>query len=64
MSRIASDASFGRSREHALPAAQRAGLRRTRRVCAVGRAHELGCQRLVASDARMRHLIWLQWVAA
>jgi integrase/recombinase XerD len=31
VSRIASDASFGSSRGHALPAAQRAGLRRTRR---------------------------------
>jgi len=31
VSRIASDASFGSSREHALPAVQRAARRRTRR---------------------------------
>ena len=31
VSRVASDASFGSSREHALPAVQRAALRRTRR---------------------------------
>jgi len=64
VSRIASDASFGSSREHALPAAQRAGVGRTRRGGAAGRARDLGCQQPIASDAGMRHLIWLQWVAA
>jgi len=38
MSRIASDASFGTSREHALPAAQRAALRPAWRAGAAGGA--------------------------
>ena len=38
VSRIASDASFGGSREHALPAARRAALRRVRRARAAGGA--------------------------
>ena len=38
VSRIASDASFGRSREHALPAAQRAALRHVWRAGAAGGA--------------------------
>jgi integrase len=64
VSRIASDASFGRLRGHALPAAQRAALRRARHAVRRAVPRDLGCQQLVASDAGMRHLIRLQWVAA
>ena len=64
VSGVASDASFGRSRGHALPAAQRAALRRAQRAGTAGGARDLGCQQLVASDARMRHLIRLRWVTA
>ena len=42
VSRVASGASFGGSREHALPAAQRAALRRLRRAGAAGGAVTCG----------------------
>ncbi len=62
--RIASDASFGRSRERMLPAAQRAALGRGQRAGAPGGARDLGYRQLVALDARMRQLIRLRWVTA
>jgi integrase len=64
VSRIASDASFGSLRERALPAAQRAALRRGRYAVRRAVPRDLGCRPLVASGARMRHLIRLRWVAA
>ena len=64
MSNVASSASFSGSREHALPAAQRAALRRSRRDGARSSVRDLGCQQPVAPGARMRHLIWLQQVTA
>jgi hypothetical protein len=42
MGRIASDASFGRLRERALPAAQRVALRRARRAVAPDARCDLG----------------------
>ena len=48
VSRIASGASFGRSREHALPAAQRAALRRARGGDGPSGMRDLRCHRLAA----------------
>jgi len=48
VSRIASGASFGRSREHALPAAQRAALRRARSGDGPSGMRDLRCHRLAA----------------
>ncbi len=53
MGRIASDATFPRRREHALPAAQRAALRRSGRGAAQRNALDLGCQQPVASGLTM-----------
>ena len=53
MGRIASDATFPRRREHALPAAQRAALRRSGRDGARRNALDLGCQQPVASGLTM-----------
>jgi len=59
MSRIASDASFGRSREHALPAAQRVALRGARRAGLPRGCGDLGLHRPCASDATMMCLgLW------
>ena len=62
VSGVASDASFRCLREHALPAAQRAGLRRAGRRGVPGGVRDLGCHRLVASGAGIFHLIWLRRV--
>lgn len=62
MSNVASGASFGSLREHALPAAQRAALKRSQRRGASGGTGDLGCQQSVAPGAWMRHLILLQEV--
>jgi site-specific recombinase XerD len=51
--RVASDATFPRRREHALPAAQRAALRRSGRGGARRNAPDLGCQQPVASGLTM-----------
>jgi len=60
VSRIASDASFGRSREHALPAAQRAALR-CPRPAGPPRGHgDLGLHGPPGSDATMMQLIPLR----
>ena len=60
VSRIASDASFGRSREHALPAAQRAAMRRPR-PAGPPRGHgDLGIHGPPGSDATMMQLIPLR----
>jgi integrase len=59
MSRIASDASFGRLRERALPAAQLAGLRCTRRAGVSGDVADLELHRARAADASMMRLaLW------
>ncbi len=62
MGRIASDASFGTSREHALPAAQRAASRRPG-LPGVPRGHDdLGLHGPPGSDATMMRLIPLRGV--
>ena len=53
MGRIASDATFPGCREHALPAAQHAGLRRSQRDGAVAQCPDLGCQQRIASGLTM-----------
>jgi len=60
--RIASDASFGRSREHALPAAQRAALRRPRPAGAPCDYGDLGLHGPPGSDATMMRLMPLRGV--
>jgi hypothetical protein len=57
MSRIASDASFGSSREHALPAAQRAALRRPRPGGPPRTSDDLVLHGPPGSDATMMKLI-------
>ena len=57
MSNVASSASFSGFCEHALPAVQHATRWRSQRGRARCSARDLGCQQLVASGARMRHLI-------
>lgn len=60
VSRIASDASFGRSREYALPAAQRAALRRLWPAEAPRARDDLGLHGPPGSDATMLRLIPLR----
>jgi Phage integrase family len=62
MGRIASDASFGTSREHALPAAQRAALRRPGLPGAPRGHDDLGLHGPPGSDATMMRLIQLRGV--
>ena len=62
MSRIASDASFGTSREHALPAAQRAALRCPGLPGAPRGHDDLGLHGPPGSDATMMRLIPLRGV--
>ena len=62
VSRIASDASFGTSREHALPAAQRAALRRPRPAGAPCGYGDLGLHGPPGSDATMMRLMPLRGV--
>jgi site-specific recombinase XerD len=62
VSRIASGASFGSSREHALPAAQRAALRRPRAAGAPCRYGDLGLHGPPGSDATMMLLMPLRGV--
>jgi hypothetical protein len=57
MSRIASGASFGTSREHALPAVQRAALRSRPPAVALGCGGDLGFRGLSGSDATMMGLV-------
>ncbi len=57
MGRIASDASFGRSREHALPAAQRAALRSRPPAATPGGGGDLGFREPSGSDATMMGLV-------
>ena len=56
VSRVASAASFGSSREHALPAAQRAALQRARRAGAPGGCGDQGFHGPPGSDATMMRL--------
>ena len=60
--RIASDASFGRSRERLLPAAQRAALQRRHPAGAPGGGGDLGLHRPSVSDATMMRLVPLRGV--
>ena len=60
MGRIASDASFGSSREHALPAAQRAALRCPRPARPPRGCSDLGLHGPPGSDATMMQLIPLR----
>ena len=60
MSRIASHASFGSSREHALPAAQRVALRCRRPSGPPRGCSDLGLHGLHGSDATMMRLIPLR----
>ena len=62
MGRIASDASFGSSREHALPAPQRAALRCAQRARAPGGSDDLGLHGPPGSDATMMRLVPLRGV--
>ena len=62
MGRIASGASFRTSREHALPAAQRAALRRPRPAGASCGYGDLGLHDPPGSDATMMRLILLRGV--
>ena len=62
MSRIAFDASFGTSREHALPAVQRAALRRPQPAGAPRGCGDLGLHGPPGSDATMMRLIPLRSV--
>ena len=62
MGRIASGASFGTSREHALPAAQRAALRCPGLQGAPRSYDDLGLHGLPGSDATMMRLIPLRGV--
>ncbi len=57
MGRIASGASFGSSREHALPAAQRAALRSRPPAAAPGGGGDLGLREPSGSDATMMGLV-------
>ncbi|MGH3123781.1 MAG: hypothetical protein ACRDND_22560, partial [Streptosporangiaceae bacterium] len=57
VSRIASDASFGRLREQALPAVQRVALRRAPRGGSPGSCGDLGFHRPSASDATVMRLV-------
>ena len=58
--RIASDASFGRSRERLLPAAQRAALQRRHPAGAPGGGGDLGLHGPSVSDATMMRLVALR----
>ncbi len=58
--RIASDASFGRSRERLLPAAQRAALQRRHPAGAPGGGGDLGLHGPSVSDATMMRLVPLR----
>jgi integrase len=60
MGRIASDASFGSWREHALPAAQRAGLRSQSAAGTPCSWRDLGFHPLSAPDATVMHLVSLR----
>ena len=62
MGRIASDASSGRLREHALPAVQLAAVRRTRRAGTAGGRADLELHRPRAADASMMRLAPLRGV--
>jgi integrase len=62
MGRIASDASFGSWREHALPAAQRAGLRCRRPAGPSRSCGDLGFRGPSGSDATMMRLVALRCV--
>ncbi len=62
MGRIASDASFGSWREHALPAAQRAGLRCRRTAGPPRSCGDLGFRGPSGSDATMMRLVALRCV--
>jgi hypothetical protein len=57
VSRVASDATFGRSREYALPAAQRTALWRAQRAGPPRGCGDLGRHRPPRSDATMMHLM-------
>jgi len=64
MSRIASAASFGRSREHVLPAAQRAALRQARGHGSPRNLRDLGCHHPLASNRTMMQPVRLQQIPA
>jgi integrase len=64
MSRVASDASFGWLREHALPAAQRAALGRARSRGSPCTLRDLGCHRPLASGRTMMQPVRLQQIPA
>jgi integrase len=57
---VASDATFGTSREHALPAAQRTALWRAQRAGPPRGCGDLGRHRPPGSDATMMHLMSLR----
>jgi integrase len=62
MSRIASDATFGRSRERVLPAAQRAALGQARHHGSPRILRDLGCHHRLASGRTMLQPVRLQQI--
>jgi integrase len=62
VSRIASDASFGSSRERRLPAPQRAALERARSHASPCTLSDLGCHHPLASSRTMMQAVRLQWM--
>jgi integrase len=64
MSRIVSDATFGGSGEHALPAVQRTALKRARSDNGPCGMRDLRCQYRDASGATMMHLVRLHRIPA
>jgi hypothetical protein len=64
MSRVASAASFGRSREHVLSAAQRAALGQARGHRSPRNLRDLGCHHPLASNRTMMQPVRLQQIPA
>jgi hypothetical protein len=62
MSRIASGASFGRSREHALPAVQRTAVRHAWIALGLRDGDDLGSRRPPVADATMMRVVALRGV--